>query len=113
LLLDENLAARLVAALADIYPESVHVSDIGLLGAPDLTIWDRARGGGLTLVSKDEDFHRMSVLFGSPPKVIWLRLGNCSTDDVIRLLRRQHDDITAFLQHEEASFLALGEESRR
>jgi predicted nuclease of predicted toxin-antitoxin system len=59
------------------------------------------------LVSKDEDFHRMSVLFGPPPKVIWVRLGNCSTDDVIRLLRDSGDAIEAFLQHAEAGFLAL------
>jgi len=49
----------------------------------------------------------MSVLFGPPPKVIWVRLGNCSTDDVIRLLRDSGDAIEAFLQHEEAGFLAL------
>ena len=40
-------------------------------------------------MTKDEDFHRLSVLHGPPPKVIWIRLGNCSTDEVIRLLRRR------------------------
>jgi predicted nuclease of predicted toxin-antitoxin system len=59
------------------------------------------------LVSKDEDFHRYSVLFGPPPKVIWPRLGNCSTVDIIRLLRDSRGDIEAFLQHEEAAFLSL------
>jgi predicted nuclease of predicted toxin-antitoxin system len=59
-------------------------------------------------VTKDEDFHRMSVLFGPLPKVIWLRLGNCSTEDVAQLLRRRRDDIEAFAEHEEAGFLALG-----
>jgi len=39
--------------------------------------------------------------------VIWVRLGNCSTEDVIRLVRDRRDDIAAFLQHEEAGFLAL------
>src|SRR5207237_8625264 len=106
-LFDENLAARLVAALADLYPGSVHVGDAGLLSAPDLAIWQHARKDGLVLVTKDADFHRLSVLFGSPPKVIWLGLGNCSTSDVIRLLRANRDNIEAFLRHEEASFLAL------
>jgi predicted nuclease of predicted toxin-antitoxin system len=80
---------------------------VGLPGASDLVIWQYARENGLILVSKDEDFHRLSVLLGSPPKVIWVRLGNCSTEDVIRLLRDSRDEIEAFLQHEEASFLAL------
>ena len=68
---------------------------------------DAARPVRYVLVSKDEDFHRLSVLFGAPPKVISIRLGNCSTDDVLRLLRASHDVIGAFLQHEEAAFLAL------
>jgi len=59
------------------------------------------------IVTKDEDFHRLSVLHGPPPKVIWIRLGNCSTDDVIRLLRMRHDEVEGFVEHEEASFLAL------
>jgi predicted nuclease of predicted toxin-antitoxin system len=59
------------------------------------------------IVTKDEDFHRLSVLHGPPPKVVWVRSGNCSTDDVIRLLRSHRDDIERFVAHEEAAFLAL------
>jgi predicted nuclease of predicted toxin-antitoxin system len=59
------------------------------------------------IVSKDENFHRLSVLHGPPPKVIWIRLGNCSTDEVIRLLRGRSQEIEAFVAHEEAAFLAL------
>jgi predicted nuclease of predicted toxin-antitoxin system len=106
-LFDENLASRLVAVLADIYPGSLHVGDVGLLGASDLAIWNYALANGLILVSKDQDFHRFSVLFGAPPKVIWLRLGNCSTQHISSLLRNRRDDIGAFLQHDEAAFLAL------
>jgi predicted nuclease of predicted toxin-antitoxin system len=85
----------------------VHVGEVRLLSAPDLAIWQHARANGLVLVTKDADFHRLSVLFGPPPKVIWVGLGNCSTSDIIRLLRMNHDNIEAFLQHEEAGFLAL------
>ena len=35
LLLDENLSPRLVALLADEYPESAHLRDRGLRGADD------------------------------------------------------------------------------
>ena len=59
------------------------------------------------IVSKDEDFHRFSVLQGPPPKVVWIRLGNCSTDDVAVLLRQRRGEIEAFLAHEDAAFLAL------
>ena len=75
--------------------------------APTVAIWAHARDHGLTVVTRDEDFHRLSVLHGPPPKVIWVRLGNCSTDDVIRLLRMRRQEVDRFLAHEEAAFLAL------
>ena len=79
-----------------------------MCGSPDLALWQHARDNELVLVSKDEDIHRLSVLFGPSPKVIWVRLGNCTTDDVSRLLRDYRDEIVAFVHHEEAGFLALG-----
>jgi predicted nuclease of predicted toxin-antitoxin system len=71
----------LVGALSDFYPGSVHVSGAGLAAARDRAIWMYAAANGFVLVTKDEDFHRLSVLHGAPPKVIWIGLGNCSTDD--------------------------------
>jgi predicted nuclease of predicted toxin-antitoxin system len=85
----------------------VHVTDVALAPAPDRTIWAHAGEHGLVIVSKDEDFHRLSVLHGPPPKVVWIRLGNCSTDDVIRLLRTRREEIEEFIAQEEAAFLAL------
>src|SRR5207247_6652050 len=61
--------------------------------SPDRAIWTYARDHGLVIVTKDENFHRLSVLLGPPPKVIWVRLGNCSTDDVIRLLQVRREAI--------------------
>lgn len=108
LLLDENLSARLVARVAALYPDSTHVSTVGLAGAADEEIWAHAAAGGFVLVTKDEDFHRRSVLRGAPPKVIWIRLGNCSTADVVRILHMRVEQITRFIAHEDAAFLALG-----
>ena len=107
LLFDENLAARLVADLAGLYPGCIHVGDRGLAGGSDRAIWQHARDHGLLIVSKDEDFQRLSVLYGAPPKVIWIRLGNCSTADIIRLLRERREEIDRFVADEEAAFLAL------
>jgi predicted nuclease of predicted toxin-antitoxin system len=108
LLFDENLAPRLTVAVADLYPNSDHVCNVGLGGAADVAVWAHAAAGRFMLVTKDEDFHRLSVLRGFPPKVLWIRLGNCSTADVARLLRSRFELIEAFAAHEEAAFLALG-----
>ena len=83
------------------------MGDVALEPVPDRAIWAYARAHGFVIVSKDEDFHRLSVFHGPPPKVIWIRLGNCSTDDVIRLLRARREEIEAFVNHAEAAFLAL------
>jgi predicted nuclease of predicted toxin-antitoxin system len=107
LLFDENLAARLVRALSASYPGSAHVRPIGLAPAPDHAIWEYARDNGFVIVTKDEDFVRYGILYGPPPKVIWIGLGNCSTADIMRLLNQRRSDIGRFLADGQAAFLAL------
>lgn len=108
LLLDQNLSPRLVRALAGLFPGSLHVRDVGLAAASDDEVWTYAAERGLTIVSKDAEFHQRSFLFGHPPKVVWIRRGNCSTRDLETLLRARRDELVAFEQDPEGSFLALG-----
>ena len=77
-------------------------------GASDLVVWEFARKHGYPVVTKDEDFHRLSVLRGAPPKVVWIRLGNCRTLDIADLLRGHHESVRRFAEQDEASFLILG-----
>ncbi len=107
LLFDQNLSHRLVAMLADDFPASAHVRDFELQRADDATIWEFAKSNGYTIVSKDDDFHQRSFLYGHPPKVVWLRLGNCSTEQVAQTLRRHAHHLAAFEADAEAAFLAL------
>jgi predicted nuclease of predicted toxin-antitoxin system len=107
LLLDENLSPRLVPRLADVYPGSIHVQDCGLASAEDEQVWKHAAEHGYLLVSKDIDFHDRSVLSGAPPKLIWLRTGNCSTATIERLLRRSALLIQRFLADPDKGLLIL------
>jgi predicted nuclease of predicted toxin-antitoxin system len=59
------------------------------------------------IVSKDADFHQRSFLYGNPPKVVWIRRGNCSTATVESILRAYQDDLVKFAESEQGSFLAL------
>jgi len=88
LLFDENLSPQLVRRLGDAFPQSVHVRDVGLKAADDPEVWKYAQDNSLIICSKDSDMHQRSFLLGFPPKVIWVRLGNCSTSEVERLLRK-------------------------
>lgn len=96
LLFDQNLSHRLVWRLSDIYPESIHVREVGLHDADDLAIWQYASAHGYAIVSKDSDFQQRSLLHGAPPKFIWLRVGNCATNRIEDLLRRHSAAIHTF-----------------
>lgn len=107
LLFDENLSPNLPRRLADLFPDSLHVRDIGMKATDDPIVWDYAKANHMMIVSKDADIHDLSLIFGNPPKVVWLRLGNCSTSDVESLLRREFDVIRTFHEDEHVSLLAL------
>jgi predicted nuclease of predicted toxin-antitoxin system len=107
LLFDENLSRRLARSLAQEFPGCVHVSDRGLLSADDGLVWEHARAAGLAIVSKDADFVARLVLFGTPPKVVIVRSGNCTTSQVEQLLRSHSEQIRSFCERPEASVLLL------
>jgi predicted nuclease of predicted toxin-antitoxin system len=84
LLFDQNLSPRLPRLLADIYPESAHIRDLGLRDATDTVIWEFAKSNGYVTVSKDSDFQARSLLYGHPPKFIWLALMEVSEESDAR-----------------------------
>jgi predicted nuclease of predicted toxin-antitoxin system len=72
------------------------VRQVNLEAADDETVWAHAADGGLAIVTKDDDFRQRGFVRGAPPKVIWVRLGNCTTDEVEAVLRARHADVLAF-----------------
>ncbi len=105
LLFDQNLSPSLVESLADIYPESVHVQSVGLDRADDMAVWDFARLQNLVIVTKDADFQERSLIAGAPPKVVWIRRGNCSTSDIEAILRRHSDEALQLMQGDEIALV--------
>lgn len=107
LLFDENLSPKLVTRLAAEFPESVHVSRVGLDQADDETVWAFARENALTIVTKDADFQEISLRRGMPPEVVWLRRGNCSVDETAAMLRDHVDGVRAFLGDTRSAVLVI------
>jgi predicted nuclease of predicted toxin-antitoxin system len=93
--------------LAAEFPTSTHVRDVGLNTFSDADVWKYAAANGFIIVSKDVDFQQRALLFGYPPKVIWIRLGNCTTGQIATLLQARLADIQVFESDPAASFLAL------
>ena len=107
LLFDQNLSPRLGARLATVFPQSSHVFWVGLDKSPDQAVWDYARDNQFLLVTKDADFSELSTLYGFPPKVIWLRLGNCTTAQVEASLRYHLEAIRHLAESEALGIVSL------
>ena len=108
LLLDANISYKLVERIVDLYPGSMHVRDAALAEVDDRGVWEYARDNGFVVVSKDEDFHQLSFLQGPPPKVVWVRLGNCTSGEIEAVLRRYHSHLMEFAAGDEGAFLVVG-----
>jgi predicted nuclease of predicted toxin-antitoxin system len=106
LLLDQNLPRSLLHELHHQFPESDHVGNLGLADASDTTIFDHARQHGFTILSKDSDFRQLSFLRGAPPKVVWLRVGNCTVAELRRTVRAYTEALRRFETAAE-SFLVI------
>ena len=104
---DQNLSPKLVLRLADLFPGSSHVQAEGLDCADDNQVWEHARLNGFAIVTKDADHNSLSVVRGSPPKVVWLQLGNCTTAQVEAVFRARFADIEAFANDPSAGTLVL------
>jgi predicted nuclease of predicted toxin-antitoxin system len=96
-----------VTLVADLFPDSRHVVLEGMESADDRAIWDHASRHDLVVVTKDADFHQRSFLYGAPPRVVWLRVGNGATDEIAALIRGRADDIRRFVADPDAAFLEL------
>ena len=95
LLFDQNLSRRLVSRLSETFPGSAHVSELDFSRADDAEVWTAAKVADYTIVSKDSDFNALVLLRGYPPHVIWIRRGNCTTDEIEVLLRQKRSEIEA------------------
>jgi len=111
LLFDQNLPPRLAQSLADIYPDSAHVRDLQMDKAPDHIIWETAQRRDFVIVTRDSDFAEKCLLPGTPAKVVLIRIGNCTTNELETILRCRLDALKNFDANNEAQVLVLNRES--
>ena len=107
LFFDQNLSPRLATRLHDLYPDSSHVFWLNLGEAEAAEVWEYARQIDYLVVTKDADFSELSTLQGFPPKVIWLQIGNCTTEQVESLLRLHYEAIQQLIESDSIGILSL------
>jgi predicted nuclease of predicted toxin-antitoxin system len=107
LLVDENLPLRLVDDFSDLFPNSLHVYSAGLGSTADAVIWEYAKSGGFTFLTKDKDFAHLSLIWGAPPKVILLQMGNCSVSRLANIIRQNAVRFSDFERDDRRGLLIL------
>ena len=109
MLLFENLVpvSRTDAILKRLLALHPKLIDLKLDRESDEVVWRYAREHGMTVVSIDTDFHQLSLVYGHPPKVIWIRSGSVSTDELAVILRARAVDVAEFHASQEAAFMAI------
>jgi len=111
LLFDQHFSFRMVKSLRDVFPESHHLRFYNLEHCSDSEIWDFAKKNAYSIVTKDSDFHQRSLVYGAPPKVIWLKLKNAARSTEELFVREKMETIREFLEEEASSLLIFTEES--
>ena len=112
LLFDQNISFRVIKSIKDLYPDAKQVRELHLENATDREIWSFAKREGYTIVTFDSDFFDLNLLRGIPPRIIWLKFGNSTTDDIIAAFRENIDLIQEFLTNPENENIACLEISR-
>lgn len=106
LLFDQNISFRVLNLIAEKFPESKHVKDYGLHHSSDWQIWNFAKENDFHIVTYDADFYDLVTLYGHPPKVIWLRLGNTSSQNIAKKLNEYAEGVRKFIENIECKDLA-------
>ena len=95
------------AHVAEQYPGSAHVIDLGLDRASDRVIGRHADEHDFAIVTKDADFVELAEVPGSTLRVIWIRLGNCTTEEIEAVLRKSRDLVLSLQRDEDVRVLLL------
>lgn len=106
LLFDQNISFRIVKKLQGRFKGSGQVRTLGLENSTDLEIWNYAKTHAFTIVTFDTDFYDIANLNGHPPKILWLRMGNSTTQNILNSLLAKQNIIEEFILSKEYSDLA-------
>lgn len=108
ILVDQNISHRLLEKLTVFPAEIKHIKNEGLVNANDHAIFMYARVNQFDAVlTLDDDFVKLLNAYSTPPKIIWIRTRNCSTNYLANLLLNKASVIHHFVNSEEFALYEL------
>ena len=106
LLFDQNISLRAIKKISGLFPLARQVRELQLENSSDRRIWEYAKDLNYTIVTFDADFYDLVTLYGHPPKVIWLRLGNTVNLNLVKVFENHAEIIKEFV--EDISYRDIG-----
>jgi predicted nuclease of predicted toxin-antitoxin system len=97
-LIDQNISYRIVPQIAFLFDKLDHVKTNGWLDWKDYDIFMAARKQQYhAIITLYDDFSKLLLEHGTPPKIIWLKTGNCSTAALAEVITSHKEVIHRFL----------------
>jgi predicted nuclease of predicted toxin-antitoxin system len=96
LLFDQNISHRILKIISYQFEGSATVKSENLIDSSDKVIWDFAKKSNYIIVTQDSDFNDLNLMYGYPPKIIWVRTGNIKTEELSNLLKNHYTEIKCF-----------------
>ena len=107
LLFDQNISFKIIKKIEGIFPGSQQVKSLGLENKSDKEIWAFAKKHNYSIVTFDSDFYDLSIIWGSPPKIIWIRTNDQRTTSIEKLLKSHKKTIKGFIESSELACLEI------
>jgi len=108
LLLDANISWRVIKLIGNDFSDCFHAKDIKVnQPAKDIEIWEYARQNNFTILTHDDDFEKLLLLKGAPPKIIILKTFNKNTKEIAEILILKKDIIESFIFNNELMILEI------
>ena len=107
LLFDQNISFRILHKISAYFTEAKQIRSLGLENSTDSEIWEYAKTHDFTIVTFDADFIDLTNLKGFPPKIVWLRIGNTTTENIAKVIIENHAKLEEFIENNEIAFLEI------
>lgn len=107
LLIDQNISHNIIDSISDIYPNSIHITELKLVNNSDFEIWEYALTNNYVLLTTDSEACNRNVISNKSPKIICIQSEVVTTTKVEWILRVNQDTIEEFITNNSVSSCLL------
>lgn len=108
IVIDQNISFRIIPHINHLFTEIIHIRTLGWTDAPDIVIFRNAKQQDFdAILTLDEDFDNIILENSPPPKILWLRVRNCTTNHLAKIIVDKIEVINEFLKDKELDCLEI------